>query len=333
MIRRKLAISEDARQSTRLHELAGSSFANSLLGLGTPGLPLVSSMHREVVAEASYHFQEAMKCCRDMHDEYMRYRNLLADLCGAFNPTSWHMVRLSAGTRFNTVEPFIAMGQELLARATTPPSDQATKSLLQLIGDRLVGVHKNRRAEGDFDLQTDMRGMIATTNQMIANVSASLTGNAPMYGSVVELVKNENLKRLITDQNQLKVFKGLACDLVTKDGSEMEDVNPSFLQTIIAETYPGKEHRRARHSLYEKAFLTGHDTFADLFLGMLGTAPDELKAEALIEKYGPGIGPKFVGRLKGLGWQKATGQLLDDFRKGFDRFETYYTEPSQERKY
>jgi hypothetical protein len=330
LLTNRIPIDSDISRRARLHQLAGCSFATSLLGLGRPGLPSESSLCGEVITEASYHFAEATACYRTIgaQEELISCRNLLTDLTGAFNLPSWQVIRFAASERLKPVEPFVAMGQELLANNADSLSDFAAVSLLQHIGERLIQLIDHRRAEGDFSTHPDVEALVSTTTRLVETVRLSLSGTKPMRSSAIEILKNKTIRRLIKNREDLKAFRHVAEELINGNGLGIEDVGPDFLQALVAELYPGREDRKTRFGLYAKIFSTGHSGYAALFLGMLGTAPSEDDAEELVAKYSKSIEPKSIKYIRSLAWRKPAGPLLDDLRSGFSRFENYYSEPA-----
>lgn len=326
LVTQKAALPKNLGEVARLHELAGRSFATSLLGLNSSGLPFMRSFRREVIAEAVYHLNKAAKYYLQVQrrDGYSRCRQLAADLIAAFYPASWRTIRVAAQLRLLPLEPFIAMGSDLLNGEAGQPSDLSGRDLVRLIAGRLDELVGDRRRSGRYEMNADSERLSATACQLIANVCNSLGENRPMEGTISEILEHPRIRQLVADKEQLRKFRDTIKKVINGPSFDLSSIRPDVLHETISEMYQEDSARSERLRLYEQAFISGHLSYADLYLAMLGAAATHEEAEMLMAKYVPRLDRKLIDYILDYKWRNAKSNLLPEMRRGFTRFEMHY---------
>jgi hypothetical protein len=325
ILTRKAVLSANASERASLHERAGRSFASPLLCLGSPGLPFLQSQRREVITEAIYHFTEAARdhTLAGKRDSRAICRNLLADLTAAFNPATWQVIRFASSRKLEPTEPFIAMGHQLHSRAPGLPSDWSGRSLIWMISRRLDQLAVQRKQDGNQNRNHELEELAAFASRLITDVGATTGGDRPMEGMVSEILEHQQIRRLIKDSEQVRLFREGIRKLVQNNAADLTTIRADVLHEAIAEMFQGNSSMRLE--LYERVFVAGGGVvYGDLFLAMLGAAATNEEAEAILSKYCKRLDPNLIRNINAFAWKKVKRSLLSEVRRGYDRFEMFY---------
>jgi len=292
-------------------------------------LPFIRSQRRDVITEAAYHFIQAARINELVGDTrgYVRCRGLLTDLTAAFNPATWQVVRFAGQMKLDPPEPFVEMGRELLSSTAYLPSDSSVSTLIRFIARRLDQLIVHRKQERHYALHNDTEELAGFAAQLVIDVSKSQGGNRPMESTISEILEHGQIRRLIKDKELLHKFREVISEQIKNESADLTTIRPDILHEAIAETYPESNSRSVRLELYERIYANSHLGYANLFLAMLGATTKEEEAEVLFAKYIPSLGQKAIRYITTLEWKKTKKTLLEDLRRGYDRFEMFHSDP------